>query len=146
MVPGYKNVFESVCEKQIHATRLLKCVICLLEESRAPCYQLTLHSKMDKLLTRFDLIFTIFEHFMKIGDKGNYKKKVSDELFLINILKYRHYQLTWIILDVIGICRVFIKWVQTCIKFKKLDTLIQIMLRISRILQSENHKKYYKNK
>ena len=104
MVHGYENIFESVCDKCVHATSLLKCIISMLEESRGPCYTLKVHSKMDKLLSCFDLIFLIFKQFLDIGNKGVYNKRICDDLFSINILTYRHYQLTWIILDIIGIC------------------------------------------
>ena len=83
-------------------------------------------------------MFTIFHRFMKIGNKGVYNKNVCDD-------KNKNFQLMWIQLDVVGICRVLIKWIETCIKHKKLDTLIQITSRISRVLQFENHKKFYRN-
>ena len=145
MVHGYENVFKSVCDKRLHATHLLKCVTKLIDETKAPCFRLSSHTKMDKLLSRFNLMFTIFKRFMDIGNKGNYTKRICNDLFSINILKYRHYQLMWAILDIIGICQVLIKWVEKCIKHKKLDTLIQITFRVSHVLQSPNHRKYFQN-
>ena len=82
---------------------------------------------------------------MDIGNKGNYDKNYHGELFSPHIVTYRHYQIAFSILDIISVCRLLIKWIETCVLPKKLDTLIQITLRVSRVLQSENHRKYVKN-
>ena len=145
MVRGYENVFESICDKCLHSTRLLKCVIKLIEDSRCWIWEQKNHSKLDKLLDRFNIVFSIFKKFMDIGNKGNRKKENHEELFSLNIVTYRHYQIAFVINDIIAVCRILIKWVETCIFCKKLDCLIQITHRVSRVLQSDAHRRYLRN-
>ena len=136
-------MFESVCFKHLHAKRILRNIVYLVEDTRRSCWKIVNHSSIDKILFRYQLIFVILKKFMDVGSKGNCSFPNTDHHFSINYLKYRWIQLSLFISAVSSISNVLTNWVETAISPKKLDVLIQITHRISCVLQSPTHREYF---
>ena len=136
-------MFESVCFKRLHAKRILCNIVYLVEDTRLSCWNLVNHSSIDKILFGYELIFGIFKKFMDVGSKGNCPFPNTDNHFSLNYLKYRRIQLSLFISAISSISNILRNWVETAIWPQKLDVLIKITHRISRVLQLPCHQQYF---
>ena len=143
IVTGFGDIFESVSDKCIHAKRILRNIAYMVEETRGKCWKLTDHSRIDKILFRYQLIVTILKKFMDIGSKGNYSFLQTDNHFSLYYINYRRFQLSIFISAINNISNILRHWVETTISPRKLDVLIQISYRISLVLQSPSHRQKF---
>ena len=68
-----------------------------------------------------------------------------DHCFDMNYMSYCRFQMSILISDIQALCGRLGVWAKTCTTAKKLDLLIQISSRISKVLQSECHRDLFKN-
>ena len=82
-----------------------------------------------------------------IGNKiGGYQIYDFDHRFDMNYMSYRQFQMSILISDIQALCQRLCVWAKTWTTAKKLDSLIQISSRISKVLQSEHHRDSFRNK
>ena len=118
----------------------------MTEDMRGSCWTVRDHAKINKIVQRYQLIVFILNKWGNIGNKiGGYQIYDFDHRFDMNYMSYRQFQMSILISDIQALCRRLRVWVQTCITVKKLDSLIQISSRISKVLQSERHRDLFKN-
>ena len=118
----------------------------MTEDTRGSCWTVCDHAKINKIVQWYQLIVFILNKWGNIGNKiGGYQKYDFDHRFDMNYMSYRRFQMSILISDIQALCRRLSVWVQTCITVKKLDSLIQISSRISKVLQSERHRDLFKN-
>ena len=139
-------MFESICDKRGHAQRVLHNISSMTEDTRGSCWTVCDHAKINKYVQRYQLIVFILNKFGNIGNKiGGYQIYGFDHRFDMNYMSYRRFQMSILISDIHSLCQRLGVWVKTCITAKKLDSLIQISSRISKVLQSECHRDLFKN-
>ena len=68
-----------------------------------------------------------------------------DSKFDMNYMSFRRYQMVILITDIQHLSGKLSRWAGTCINVKKLDSLIQITSRISKVLQSPRHRALFKD-
>ena len=138
-------MFESICDKRGHAQRFLH-ISSMTEDTRGSCWTVCDHAKINKIIQRYQLIVFILNKFGNIGNKiGGYQIYDFDHRFDMNYMSYRRFQMSILISDIQSLCRRYGVWVKTCIMAKKLDSLIQILSHISKVVQSERHRDLFKN-
>ena len=119
----------------------------MTEDTRGSCWTVRDHAKINKIVQRYQLIVFILNKWGNIGNKvGGYQIYDFDHHFDMNYMSYHQFQMSILISDIQALCHKLSVWVQTCITVKKLDSLIQISSRISKVLQSERHRDLFKNK
>ena len=96
-------------------------------------------NKQDRSMVSIDCVHTeqIWQYWQQIYD--------FDHRFDMNYMSYRRFQMSILISDIQALCGRLGVWAKTCIMAKKLDSLIQISSRISKVLQSERHRNLFKN-
>ena len=135
-------MFESICDKRCHAQWVLHNISSMTEDTRGSCWTVCNHAKINKIIQRYQLIVFILNKFGNIGNKiGGYQIYDFDHRFDMNYMSYRQFQMSIFISDIQALC----VWAKTCTTAKKLDSLIQISSRISKVLQSEHHRDLFKN-
>ena len=140
-------MFESICNKRCHAWRVLHNIDSMTEDTRGSCWTVCNHTKINKIVQWYQLIMFILNKWGNIGNKiGGYLIHDFDHRFDMNYMSYRQFQMSILISDIQALCHKLSVWVQTYITVKKLDSLIQMLSRISKVLQSEHHRDLFKNK
>ena len=139
-------MFESICDKRCHAQRVLHNISSMTEDTRGSCWTVCDHAKINKIVQRYQLIVFILNKFGNIGNKiGSYQIYDFDHRFDMNYMSYHQFQMSILISDIQALCGRLGVWAKTCTMAKKLDSLIQISSRISKVLQSERHRDLFKN-
>ena len=118
----------------------------MTEDTRGSCWTVCDHTKINKIVQRYQLIVFILNKWGNIGNKiGGYQIYDFDHRFNMNYMSYRQFQMSILISDIQSLCRRLGVWAKTFITVKKLDSLIQILSCISKVLQSERHRDLFKN-
>ena len=105
------------------------------------------HAKINKIIQRYQLIVFILNKWGNIGNKiGGYQIYDFDHRFDMNYMSYRRFQMSILISYIQALCQRLCVWAKTWTMAKKLDSLIQISSRISKVLQSERHRDLFRNK
>ena len=139
-------MFESICDKRCHAQRVLHNISSMTEDTRGSCRTVCDHAKINKIIQQYQLIVFILNKFGNIGNKiGSYQIYDFDHRFDMNYMSYCQFQMSILISDIQALCGRLGVWAKTCTMAKKLDLLIQILSRISKVLQSERHRDLFKN-
>ena len=134
-------MFESICDKRSHAQLVLHNISSMTEDTRGSCWTVCDHAKINKIIQRHQLIVFILNKWGNIGNKiGGYQIYDFDHLFDMNYMSYRRFQMSIPISDIQALSQRLGVWAQTCIMAKKLDSLIVITSRISKVLQSARHR------
>ena len=146
IVPSFEDMFESICDKRCHAQWVLHDISSMTEDTRGSCWTVCDHAKINKIVQRYQLIVFILNKFGNIGNKiGGYQIYDFDHHFDMNYMSYCRFQMSILISDIQALCQRLGVWAKTCTTAKKLDSLIQILSRISKVLQSERHRYLFKN-
>ena len=115
-----------------------------MEETRGKCWECVDHNNINKIVKRYERILSILKNWGNVGDKLNgYKIWNTDTYFDMNFLCYRRHQMSSLISDISNICSRLIQWCQKCLNPKKLNSLIQIFSRVSKVLQSPRHRNLF---
>ena len=140
-------MFESICDKRCHAQRILHNISSMTEDMRGSCWTVRDHAKINKIVQRYQLIVFILNKWGNIGNKiGGYQIYDFDHRFDMNYMSYRQFQMSILISDIQALCQRLCVWAKTLTTSKKLDSLIQISSRISKVLQLERHRDLFRNK
>ena len=110
---------------------------------RLPCW--TVQEHINKIIQRYQLIVFILNKFGHIGNKISYEINNFDSKFDMNYMYFCQYQMVILITDIQHLSGKLSCWAGTCINVKKLDSLIQITSRISKVLQSPRHRALFKD-
>ena len=139
-----EDIFESVCSKRSHAWRVLSNIKYMVEQTRQSCWEAVDHNNINKIVERYERIVSIMNNWGNVGDKLNgYKIWNTDTYFDMNFLRYRRHQMSFLISDISNICSRLILWCQKCLNPKKLNCLIEIFSRVSKVLQSPRHRNLF---
>ena len=118
----------------------------MTEDTRGSFWTVCDHAKINKIVQRYQLIVFILNKFGNIDNKiGGYQIYDFDHRFDMNYMSYHRFQMSILISDIQALSQRLCVWAQTCITVKKLDSLIQISSRISKVLQSGHHRDLFKN-
>ena len=146
-MPSFEDIFESICEKRCHAGRILHNIDCMTEDTRGSCWIVCDHAKINKIVQCYQLIVCILNKWGNIGNKvDSYEIYNFDYRFDMNYMSFLCFQMSILISDIQALCSKLGVWAQTCITAKKLDSLIQILSRISKVLQSSHHRVLFDTK
>ena len=118
----------------------------MTEDTRGSCWTVCDHAKINKIVQWYQLIVFILNKWGNIGNKiGGYQIYDFDHRFDMNYMSYHQFQMSILISDIQALSRRLTVWAQTCIMAKKLNSLIVITSRISKVLQSARHRDLFKN-
>ena len=119
----------------------------MTEDTRRSCWVVCDHTKINKIVERYQLIVFILAKWGHIGNKiGNFQAYNFDSRFDMNYMSFRTFQMSILISQIQSLCSKLTAWAKTCITPKKLDSLIQIASRISTVLQSSCHRALFQTK